>query len=867
LPIPLAASANSTNVLCNGDCTGSIDLTANGGSAPYNYLWTPGGMTTEDLVSLCPGTYTALITDALGDTVSVSATISEPTAMVITTSPTSENCGQGDGAIALTVTGATLPYAYAWTGPGGYTSTLEDITALVAGTYVVVINDGNGCSTTATVVVGGTVPPTVTMTKTDPSSCGATDGDATVAASGGTTPYTYLWDDPSAQTNSTAGNLGSGTYTVVVTDVAGCSATGNITLSDPGSPTLTIVDSTDVTCFGGNDGSAIVIATGGTSPYTYAWSGGSNPSDSAVTGLSSGIVSVTVTDAGSCSGTITVTIGEPSSAVTIDSVIVSDIMCLGDANGAIDISVSGGLTPYAYLWNPGGAVTEDLTGLSAGSYLVVVTDLNGCSNNAVAVVSEPTVLDVAASATPENCGQGDGSISATVTGGTPTYASVWTGPSGFTSTSLSNSNLAPGTYQLTVNDANGCIAAATAVVSSAAAVSLVMSKTDPSACGASDGDASVTVSGGTTPYSYLWDDPAAQTNATAINLSFGAYSVTVIDNGGCTDNNSITLTDPGAPSLTLVSSSNVSCFGGNDGMAEVGATAGTIPYTYAWSDGSNPTSAAVIGLSAGMVNVTVTDADGCSGTISVTLSEPTAALSIDATNVTDLQCFGDGNGLIDISVSGGTVNYNYLWSPGGQNTQDLTGLGGGTHSVVVTDQNGCMDSTSATVVEPAVLSLTTSSVAESTSGAADGSATVVVTGGIVPYSYSWNDIFTQSGPTATNLLANTYTVSVFDANGCLDTVSVTVGLGTGIAGLEPQLIVRLFPNPVSETLNILISFVESGNFLFRFYDPLGRMVKSEVIGKGLNKISVSDLPTGVYLYELTDLEQGGSEMGRVSITR
>ena len=550
------------------------------------------------------------------------------------------------------------------------------------------------------------------------------------------------------------------------------------------------------------------------------------------------------------------------------STVSTDILCNGNCSGSINLTVTGGTAPFTYLWTPGGQTTEDISGLCPGSYSCQITDALSAVTTAVATVTEPSALNVTGSSIPESCGQNDGSVSINVTGGTVTYSFFWTGPNGFTSTVEDITGLEAGTYVITVNDANGCTAILTVIVNGTFAPTLSLSKNDPSSCGLSDGDATVVATGGTSPYTYIWNDPSFQSTATATALAAGTYLVVVTSNSGCTASGNITLNDPGSPTLAIINSSNVSCFGGSDGTAEVQASGGMTPYFYTWSSGTNTSSAAVIGLPAGVISVTVVDSTGCSGTTSVTITEPSTSVSIDAVSIGDLACFDDADGSVGVTVSGGIPSYNYLWSPNGETTQNLSGLSGGSYSVVVTDQNGCMDSTSPiAVIEPAILDLTVSIINESSSGAVDGSSTVMVSGGTTPYTYSWNDPFTQSTATADSLSSNIYTVTVFDANGCIDTISASVGLGIGIDLLSQGIAMSLYPNPSANLLYVVIEAVNTGELTLELSDHLGRNVKTVAIGNGLNMITTSDLAIGIYTYLIFNKEGTKSARGKMTIAR
>jgi hypothetical protein len=321
--------------------------------------------------------------------------------------------------------------------------------------------------------------------------------------------------------------------------------------------------------------------------------------------------------------------------------------------------------------------------------------------------------------------------------------------------------LAAGDYSVTVTDANGCEATATVTITQPDIIELTVSGVDPLCFGGNDGEASVSASGGTAPYTYLWSD--GQTTQAATGLTAGTYTVTVTDANDCSVSESVTLTEP-TELLADVVAGSIDCFGESDATATVTATGGTPPYTYLWDDPASQTTATAVGLSAGTYQVTVTDSQGCIVVESITIVEPAALeLTIDSD---DVLCFGESTGSATANVSGGTPDYTYLWSDG-QTTQIATGLAAGTYEVTVTDANGCEITESITITQPEEILLSTATTNANCSDSDDGTATVTATGGTGTYTYLWSN--GQTTATAINLAAGNYSVTVTDENGCQET--------------------------------------------------------------------------------------------------
>jgi len=769
-PAPLVVTVTGTDPVCNGSCDGSATASVTGGTSPYTYQWDdPSFQTTQTADNLCAGTYSVNITDANGCSTSSGVVINDPAGMSLTTSTTDATCGNADGSASVSVSGGTTPYSYQWDDPSSQTTATA--TGLASGGYAVTVTDANGCTDAANVSINDIGGPSAAIsTSTDVSCNGGNDGSATVSATGGTTPYTYQWDDPLNQTTATATGLTAGTYNVIVTDANGCSASASVTINEPTALNAAITSSTDASCNGACDGDATVSASGGVSPYTYQWDDPNSQITATANNLCVGAYNVTVTDANGCTAIASVSINEPA-ALTV-SVTGTDPACPGACDGDASASVTGGTSPYTYQWDdPLFQVTATATGLCAGTYSVVVTDVNGCNTSSSIVINDPAGMALTTSTTDATCGNADGSATVSVTGGTIPYTYLWNDP--LAQTTATATGLAAGGYSVTVTDFDGCTEIANATINDIGGPSAaISSSTDVSCNGGNDGSATVSATGGTTPYTYQWDDPLTQTTATATGLSAGTYNILVTDSNGCSASASVAIDEPAALNAIITSSSDVSCNGGSDGEATVSVSGGVSPYTYQWDDPNSQIAATATGLAAGTYTVNVTDANGCVDIAGVTITEP-AALSISITG-TDPTCPGACDGQATASVTGGTSPYTYQWNdPLFQVSATAVGLCAGTYTVTVTDANGCTFSTSVILSEPASLILSTSST-DATCGNADGSATVAVSGGTAPYTYQWDDPSTQVTATATGLSAGGYSVTVTDANGCFEIANVTI---------------------------------------------------------------------------------------------
>ncbi len=622
---------------------------------------------------------------------------------------------------------------------------------------------------------------------------GICDGSATAYVSGGLTPYTYLWSDPSGQTDSFATGLCAGTFIVTVTEAGGCQDTlDSVVITEPPLITSAITASTNLVCFGECIGTATVLAGGGTPPYTYVWNDPGNQTNTQATGLCAGTFDVVVTDVNGCDDTSTVIITQPTALLlTPDSV---DATC-GNNDGQAMVSVSGGTAPYTYQWDDSGTQTTDTAfALGVGNYEVVVTDFAGCSDSVtvtvVSVGGPPIFIDSIAGQNISCFGLCDGLATVYPSGGTSPYTYFWNDPG--TQTTVTATGLCAGTFTITVSDASGCQDTLDSVVITQPPLitSAITASTNPLCFGNCNGTATVTVGGGTPPYTYAWNDPGNQTNAQATGLCAGAYDVVVTDINGCDDTSTVIITEPPLITSAITASTNPLCFGDCTGTATVTPGGGTLPYTYAWNDLGNQTNAQAIGLCAGTYDVIVTDVNGCDDTSTVIITQPPLITSA-ITASTNLVCFGECTGTATVTPGGGTPAYTYVWNDSGSQTNAIaTGLCAGTYDVVVTDVNGCDDTSTVIITQPTALVLTGSGV-DATCGNSDGQASVVVSGGTPPYSYQWDDSGTQTTDTAFALGAGIYTIVVTDLAGCVDSILIAVN----DAGAPSATIISSINNP------------------------------------------------------------------------
>ncbi len=855
-PAALAASVSSiSNVSCNGGSNGALQITVAGGTAPYSFLWN-NGATTEAISGLSTGNYSVTITDLNGCVDDISSIlISQPLNPVQASASSTSNVachGNASGSIDLQVSGGTPGYTYLWS--NGHQS--QDLNNIPAGSYTVTVTDDNGCIFTAAAiqVTQPAAPISASATTTSNVSCNSgANGAIQLAVNGGTAPYSFLWSN-GASTQNIAG-LYAGNYVVTITDANGCVSNSSTSISQPpGSLNSSINVSQQVLCFGGQNGSINLSATGGTPPYSFQWSNGETTED--IAGLQAGTYSVIVIDNNGCINVSSAVIAQPAATLSVGITAQSAVACFGGSNGSVDLTVSGGTPPYAFNWS-NGASTEDQFALPAGSYTVSVTDANGCSvsQSAISIAGPPEPLSASISAAAQvDCfGGNNGALTVLAAGGTPPYSYLWNNGS----SSSAASQLSAGTYSVLVSDANGCFTSLNNLLVSQPVNPLTISASSisPVSCfGGNNGAVNLSVNGGTASYSFHWSNGASSQNLSAVQA--GQYSVTVTDANGCSGQvNAISVPQPPlALSSSLAASADVSCFGGSNGSIFLNVAGGTAPYTFNWSNGSSSQNNSAI--PAGSYTVTVTDDNGCSTVqTGLVIAQPPAALVAQVSASSDVACFGGNNGSLNLSVAGGTAPYTFNWSNGAQ-SQNIASLPAGSYSVAITDANGCSTSLPAITIEQPAAALSaavTSSTPVACFGNNTGNISLSVAGGTSPYAFAWSN-----GASSQNLSAipsGSYNVTITDDHGCITSIAA-ISIAQPPAALQAALAGNTPVDCFGNNSGALSLNVAGGTAPYAFN-----------WSNGSQSQNLSSVPAGSYSVSITDANGCNTSLAGLNISQ
>jgi len=714
----------------------------------------------------------------------------------------------------------------------------------------------------------------ITSTTTDVSCNGGCDGSATATVIGGVPPYYYQWNTVPVQTTATATGLCSGIYTITVFDSDSIQNTAADSLFILEPPVLvSSLSSVDASCPGCCDGSATVVVSGGTAPYAYLWDDSLAQTTATCIGLCTGTYCVTITDANGCTVSNCVTVTS-TGCTLIASATATDVTTCGGSDGTATANPTGGVLPYTYAWSSGGT-TQNITGLSAGTYTVTVTDSNGCSSTSSIVVNEPSIVTIVSSTNASCSTCADGSATVTASGGTLPYAYAWYKDSLLIDTVATITSLLPGWYCVTVTDALGCTSSGCVSVDSTSGpctLSSAIASIDASCPTCADGSATVTAQGGTLPYAYLWDD--STTTATNSGLLPGTYCVTVTDAVGCTSSGCVTIANGQCSTFSsTITSTNASCGTCADGSATVAAAGGTAPYAYVWTKDSlvYGTTATITGLLYGWYCVTVTDAAGCTSS---------GCVAIDSTSVPPANCsvsiYDSAGVALYAIITQGTAPFTYLWSSG-ETTEWIIPTGSGVYTVTIIDNSGC-SATASYQFGSGVCSANFFPYIDSTQ------ANLVYliensTGNNLTYLWDFGDGITSSQqfPTHTYNSYGTYNIclTVSDSvGGCVDIFCMLLQLDSinktffgysvivvpdpfGITGINNEesnyTETKIYPNPASAKVYVELTGW-STSATITLFNVIGQVLSSEVIslnpGKNTIELDLNNYLKGLYFIRI-----------------
>jgi gliding motility-associated-like protein len=835
------------NVTCYGLSNGSATvLVTSGGSGNYTYTWatspaptiTSGG-TSSSISNLPAGAYSVSVRDNVsGCTVTASYVVTTPDPLNISGIVTDVNCfGQATGAVNATITGGKAPYIYSWSN----SATTQDISSQISGAYVLTVNAPAGCSATRTFTITQPLEALDAVANVTNVSCFNTStGSIDMTIFGGTAPYFYSWD--SGQTSQDINNVPSGNYNLTVTDSKGCTILRPFTITSPTqlSGSFTTIDA--VICYGDPTGNLVYEGTGGTTQYSYSWQNSTTLFSESTGSLSNVIADdyqVTVTDAKGCTHVDFATITSPTELV--GSTIGTNVLCYGGTDGAIDATISGGVAPYFVLWENSVpntiGTTEDLVNIPAEIYTATIQDLNSCPLTLVQIITQPdSPLSATTTQVDVLCyGDNTGSVDITVVGGTTPYTYSWSN----SQSTEDIQDLLFGSYTVDVLDFNLCpLTESVLITQPLQPLTVTNIITHVNCFDESNGGINLTVTGGTTPYEYIWTNSTYSLSTVTQDIAdrpADTYAYLVTDFNACFSGDTLEVTQP---TLLVgdVTGVNILCHAGNNGSVDLTISGGTIPYTYVWNNG--PITQDQNNLYAGFYEVTSTDDHGCIEIDTITLTEPLDSLAFSYI-VTDVRCNDGTDGEIDLTITGGTVPYNYLWS-NGDTVAVATNLTSGMYEFNIVDENGCLLSDSIFVDQPDPLVLNENITPVTCFGLGDGIINITPTGGTAPYHYKWfNSDFALSAQTEdlVDFHADMYQLEVTDTANCFYEIFLEI--------TEPDILL------IEQTYNIVSCFEGSDGNIFVDISG-GNPVYNTTWSNGATTEDLLNIPSDFYTLVVVD---------------
>jgi large repetitive protein len=686
VPIQAPASPLSATVVqvsgtsCNNTMDGSASVNITGGMGPYNISWSNGQSNTQTATNLPAGLVSVTVTDSAGASATGSTTIQAPPAINITTTSTPACPNTNSGTASASATGGTGTLTYLWSnGMQG-----AQISGLTAATYTVSVIDANSCIQTSMVTVG-TIPPIIISENIQNISCnGGNNGVINLNVSGGNGNFTYLWS--TGQTGAAIGNLPAGTYNVTITSNNQCSTTRSYNISQPLPLVTSVQNVAGAGCEGQSNGTASIVISGGTSPYVTSIQNVGNFSGSVVNlqGLSAGTYSYTVTDQNNCmtSGSFQIT-SFPALSVSVD---LNYNVCGDECYAIANVIPSGGSPPYNYWWCNGSTVQNDIINCLSDC-AITVTDQNGCSAEFNVINSPPQPLNIDSSIVAQPlCHSNTGSVEILISGGVGNIRFIWN--DGITGSS--RSGLTPGEYIVTASDFNMCTATDTILITQPDSLTYIISVTNATEQGSSDGSIELEISGGTPPYTVTWS--TGQTSGILDSIPSGIYFFTITDANNCSLSGSAVVNNSFCFITAEVVSISPSCFGSNDGQIIVTPIPDDHQPFIRLFDMSGVEWVQYDSLMAGTYSILITDTLSCIGVVNnIILNDPP---QIVADSITAIQPSSDmsSDGILTAYIRGGTGSLSYQWYLNDwpySNESHIEDLPNGIYDLVVTDSAGC----------------------------------------------------------------------------------------------------------------------------------------------------------------------------------
>lgn len=827
--VKVHASAILTNILCNGDATGSVTLNGYGATAPYRYKLVTGSLSNiNSFTGLAATTHNFHIEDTNKCYLDTAITLTEPIAIQPNPNATNVLCyGQSNGIVVLNPTGGISPYTYA-IGAGTFAGN-NTFNNLPVGTYTFNVKDNNNCVKQAVVKIDEPARFLISaVTVVSPACYGLTNGTFTLTATGGNMPYTYSLNTGAFQSSNFFNSLAAGNYSIHFRDANNCVADTLVTMSQPGL-LVPLAQLKNSTCAPLNDGIITLSGNGGTPSYTYAVGTGSYVLSPVFPALPAGSYTFHIKDSRGCVKDTIITVND--SFVVNGNANVTDAKCNKDSTGSITILATGGNSPYTYsIASTTYQSSNTFLNRWAGNHNISIKDNLGCMKSFTATVGEPAPIIPNATIADITCfGLTDGQIKFAPSGGTPPY--MYAMGNGIYSSPNIITNISVGLYVYHIKDDNGCIKDTILHVQQPAQITMTATGTNVLCFGDTTGRITVNGNGGAKPYTYYVNPSAPQSSNILTGLKAGTHVVFIEDTNHCKASQFVNL---GQPAMLLIDKAvitNPTCEGFKDGAVTLTAKGGIPPYLFAMNDNIATIVNEFKALGEGIYSFQVTDSNHCNYDTTIKL-EGFPHIVIDNISPEDVKCYGNSDGAIVVNARGGVPPLKYKFSNRPAiDTNRISAVYAGFYKITITDSMNCTLDTSATVSSPGELVIGITATPNDCEGYDNnGMVKADVTGGTAPYRYLWSTNPPRLEAEISALENGKYYVFVTDANQCKDSAIADITYDNCCKVFIPDAF-----SPNGDGRNDKAQMLFKGDFklkVFAIYNRFGQKVFSTNVVNG-----------------------------------
>jgi hypothetical protein len=769
-PVILEAQLlQQTNLNCFGENNGSIVVNGSGGTGILQYTLGSETNTIGQFNNLSSGNYTILILDENNCATSAQANITEPNQLISTIEAQQNiSCfGENDGSVTINASGGTGTISAELDG-NILTGNAVTFDGLVAGNYPIMVTDENNCQVTSFVEITENPVVALTIINSQNINCnGEGNGQIEVQANGGVGNFTYFLNGVNQGVNNTFTNLSEGSYLIEIMDGVGCDDAMTVEIAEPTILNVQLAQQSNLNCFGENNGTATIAASGGNGTIQYTLGSTTNTTGE-FDNLSAGNYQVMILDENDCSELVEFEITQPTE-VQVQIVENVAVNCFGGNTGSLEVLAVGGVQEFEFFNGTETNTTGIFNDLTAGNYTISVTDGNSCQTIIQSTVTQPSeiVANILSQEDVSCLGDNSGMILIGANGGVGNITFTLDGSANFTG---EFSNLEAGSYAIQVLDENNCETTVNFQIEEPPELNIVLGNVTQASCAGQEGAIEVSANGGVGNYEFSIGN---NSNTTGVfnGFSGGIYIVQVTDGNACTAALEIEINEPNSLNGSISQSQDVNCFGGNNGSVQVTGAGGVGDLNFTLGNETN-TTGVFENIFAGNYNIILEDENNCSLLINLLISEPTE-LEMMVFNITEVNCYEGNGGAVNLASNGGTGTVQYTLGSETNTTGVFENLTAGTFNFMIEDENGCTDVMEIEISSPIEIS---SSIVNNQgitcAGEADGMIEILAVGGTNNFEYSFGNETNSTG-VFEGIPAGAFSFVATDGNGCVEEISYT----------------------------------------------------------------------------------------------